>query len=64
LKFAYNIFPHFIRTIIHDDIKIALDKEFLIEIKKLPCKNSSLISKAVKYSDFFNKFLKEIEKNI
>jgi len=65
LKLAYNIFPHFIRTIIHDDVKVKLDTEFLKHLKQLPSKNDkSLLKVSNKYSDFFSRLLKEIEKNI
>lgn len=65
LKLAYNIFPHFIRTIVHEDAKNKLDLEFLKNLKQLPFKNDkSLLKISNKYSDFFSRFLKEIEKNI
>lgn len=65
LKLAYNIFPHFLRTITHDDVKNNLDLEFLRNLKQLPFKNDkSLLKISNKYSDFFSRFLKEIEKNI
>lgn len=65
LKLAYNVFPHFIRTIIHDDVKDKLDIEFLRYLKQLPSKNDkSLLKISNKYSDFFSRLLKEIEKNI
>jgi hypothetical protein len=61
LRIAYNVFPHFLRTIIHEDVKIRLDDEFLKLLKQLPCKDeNSLLKKSTKYSDFFSKFLKEI----
>ena len=61
LRIAYNVFPHFLRTIIHEDVKIRLDDEFLKLLKQLPCKDeNSLLKTSTKYSDFFSKFLKEI----
>jgi len=32
----FNVFPHFIRTIFHEDVKFNLDEEFLIVLKELP----------------------------
>ncbi len=39
LRVAYNVFPHLLRTMIHEDIKIRLDDEFLKLLKQLPCKD-------------------------
>ncbi len=65
LKLAFNVFPHFLRTITHEDVKHRLDEEFLRALKQLPTKSdNSLLKVSVKYSDFFSKFLKEIQKNI
>jgi hypothetical protein len=59
LRVAYNAFPHFLRTIIHEDTKTKLDDEYLKLLKQLPCKDeNSLLKTSVKYSDFFSKFMK------
>ncbi len=39
LKLAYNVFPHFLRTVTHEDVKYKLDEEFLKCLKQLPSKN-------------------------
>ena len=33
LKLSFNIFPHFIRTVIHEDVKEKLDSEYLKRLK-------------------------------
>jgi len=46
-------------------VKDKLDIEFLRLLKQLPSKNDkSLLKISNKYSDFFSRLLKEIEKNI
>jgi hypothetical protein len=59
LRVAYSVFPHFLRTITHEDTKSRLDDEYLKLLKQLPCKEeNSLLKTSTKYSDFFSKFLK------
>lgn len=64
LKSAYHIFPHFLRTISNDDLKEELNALFVDEMKKIPFKNSNIISQSKLYSDLFKSFIKEIESNI
>jgi hypothetical protein len=38
LRSAYLIFPHFIRTVNNDDLKVELDSAFALSLKRLPAK--------------------------
>ena len=60
LKAAYHIFPHFIRCIQNQELKEALDDEFLIALKKLKSKSDSILIQSKNYSDFFDQFNSEI----
>ena len=64
LKSAYEIFPHYLRTIINEDIKQELNEVFVRALKKLPSKEQSLLNKCEHYSDLFKLLVHEIEKNI
>lgn len=64
LKSAYNIFPHYLRTVTNEDLRNTLNDIYLEYLKKIPFQNENLISKCQNYSDLFSIFLKDIEDNI
>ena len=58
LKQAYEIFPHFIRTVQNESIKLELDHEYVLSLKELPSKYNSLLSSCEKYGDLFFQLFK------
>jgi hypothetical protein len=64
LKSAYLVFPHFIRTMTNEDLKIEINEIFVRALKKIPSKYDNLINKCENYSDLFKALLKELETNI
>lgn len=43
LKNGYLILPHFVRTIVNEDLKFELDREIGLQMKNLPFKYECLI---------------------
>ena len=64
LRTGYMVFPHVIRTFTNEDLKETLDFEFLKNLKKLPSRHNSLVTRSQHYSDFFEAVIREIEVNI
>lgn len=64
LKAAYEIFPHFIRTLPNEDVKEDFDYEYVKTLKSLPFKNKCLLSRCKTYGSLFKELIREIETNI
>ena len=58
LKAAYEIFPHYIRTLNNEHAKAELDQEYSRCLKKLKMKNQCLLSRCQTYGDLFRALFK------
>lgn len=60
LKTAYEVFPHYLRTVQNEDAKEELELEYLKTLKKILPKTKCMLSRCQTYGDLFKALLKEI----
>jgi hypothetical protein len=61
---GYEIFPHYIRTVQHEDSRDELEYEYVKTLKSVPTKTQCLLSSCQTYGELFKKLMSEIEVNI